>query len=142
MVLVSLPVAGNNVITFYAISINLQAFIPISVSIIPRYMFSVVATAVYFILFLFYFILFFSFDRLMLPPIFCINSVVSISIVGAHRSYITITSILGLLIIGCWTSMYTSMIFLVEHLYFRKNDHSSYDSDKHHGISQYAFHLE
>ena len=59
MVLVSLPVAGNNVITFYAISINLQAFIPILVSVIPRYMFSVVATAVYFILFLFYFILFF-----------------------------------------------------------------------------------
>ena len=41
MVLLSLSVA----ITFYAISINLQAFIPILVSV-PRYMFSVVAIAV------------------------------------------------------------------------------------------------
>ena len=45
MVLLSLSVAGNNVITFYAISINLQAFVPVLVSV-PRYMFSVVATAV------------------------------------------------------------------------------------------------
>ena len=45
MVLPSLSVAGNNVIKFYAISINLQAFIPILVPV-PRYMFSVIATSV------------------------------------------------------------------------------------------------
>ena len=45
MVLLSLSVAGNNVVTFYAISLNLQAFIPILVAV-PRYMFSVVATVV------------------------------------------------------------------------------------------------
>jgi hypothetical protein len=45
MVLLSLSVAGNNVVTFYSISLNLQAFIPILV-VVPRYMFSVVATAV------------------------------------------------------------------------------------------------
>jgi purine-cytosine permease-like protein len=52
------------------------------------------------------------------------NSVVPISIVGAHRFYVTITNFLGL--IGYWTSTYTAII-LVEHLYFRKNDHSLYD---------------
>jgi purine-cytosine permease-like protein len=53
-----------------------------------------------------------------------LNSVVPVSIVGAHRFYITITNFLGL--IGYWTSMYTSII-LVEHLYFRnkKNDPNS-----------------
>jgi purine-cytosine permease-like protein len=43
-VLLSLSVAGNNVATFYSISINLQAFIPILVKA-PRYIFSLVATA-------------------------------------------------------------------------------------------------
>jgi purine-cytosine permease-like protein len=45
MVLLSLSVAGNNVVTFYSISLSLQAFIPMLV-VVPRYMFSVVATAV------------------------------------------------------------------------------------------------
>ena len=49
---------------------------------------------------------------------------VPISIVGAHRFYITITNFLGL--IGYWTSIYTSII-LLEHLHFRKNDPSLYD---------------
>jgi purine-cytosine permease-like protein len=44
-VLLSLSVAGNNVVTFYSISVNFQAFIPILVAV-PRYVFSVVATAV------------------------------------------------------------------------------------------------
>lgn len=44
-VLLSLSVAGNNVVTFYSISLNLQAFIPILIAV-PRYIFSVVATAV------------------------------------------------------------------------------------------------
>ena len=42
--LLSLSVAGNNVATFYSISINIQAFIPILVAV-PRYIFSLVATA-------------------------------------------------------------------------------------------------
>ena len=44
MVLLSLSVASNNVIAFYSISINLQVFIPI-LAAVPRYVFSVVATA-------------------------------------------------------------------------------------------------
>ena len=43
-VLLSLSVAGNNVVAFYSISINLQAFMPILVAV-PRYVFSIVATA-------------------------------------------------------------------------------------------------
>ena len=43
-VLLSLSVAGNNSVAFYSISINLQVFMPIF-DAIPRYVFSVVATA-------------------------------------------------------------------------------------------------
>ena len=43
-VLLSLSVAGNNVATLYAFSINLQAFIPM-LAAAPRYVFSVVGTA-------------------------------------------------------------------------------------------------
>ena len=43
-VLLSLSVAGNNVAALYSFSINLQAFIPV-LAAIPRYIFSVVATA-------------------------------------------------------------------------------------------------
>ena len=43
-VLLSLSVAANNSLAFYSISINLQAFMPFLASV-PRYVFSVVATA-------------------------------------------------------------------------------------------------
>ena len=43
-VLLSLSVAGNNVVAFYSISINLQVFLPV-LAAVPRYVFSVVATA-------------------------------------------------------------------------------------------------
>jgi purine-cytosine permease-like protein len=43
-VLLSLSVTGANVVTFYSISINLQVFMPI-LATVPRYVFSVVATA-------------------------------------------------------------------------------------------------
>lgn len=43
-VLLSLSVAGNNAATMYSMSINLQVIVPIVVSV-PRYVFSVVATA-------------------------------------------------------------------------------------------------
>jgi purine-cytosine permease-like protein len=43
-VLLSLSVAGNNVATFYSMSINLLVFMPI-LAAVPRYVFSFVATA-------------------------------------------------------------------------------------------------
>jgi len=52
------------------------------------------------------------------------NSIVPISIVGAHRFYDTITNFLGT--IGYWSSIYITMV-MIEHLYFRKNDVSLYD---------------
>ena len=45
-VLLSLSVVGNIASTFYSISINLQVFIPWLV-VVPRYVFSVLATAMY-----------------------------------------------------------------------------------------------
>ncbi|KAF8799760.1 NCS cytosine-purine permease [Phlegmacium glaucopus] len=81
MVLLSLSVAGNIAATFYSASINLQAFMPI-LAIVPRYVFSVVATAI----------------------------VVPISIVGAHRGYDTITNFLGL--VGYWVSAYIAIIMI------------------------------
>ncbi|RXW19399.1 hypothetical protein EST38_g6456 [Candolleomyces aberdarensis] len=45
-VLLSLSVAGNIASTFYSISINVQVFIPWLV-VVPRYVFSILATAVY-----------------------------------------------------------------------------------------------
>ena len=44
MVLLALSVAGINLVGFYCISINLLVFIPIFAAV-PRYVFSVVATA-------------------------------------------------------------------------------------------------
>jgi len=80
-VLLSLSVVGNNVATFYSLSLNIQAFIPILVKT-PRYVFSIVATAI----------------------------VLPVSIVGAHRFYDTINNFLGL--IGYWTSIYTAIVIV------------------------------
>ena len=52
------------------------------------------------------------------------NSIVPLSIVGAHRFYDALTNFLGL--IGYWASAYVAII-MTEHLYFRKNDFSLYD---------------
>ena len=43
-VLLSLSVAANNAATFYSFSINMQILIP-SLVVVPRYVFSIVATA-------------------------------------------------------------------------------------------------
>ena len=43
-ILLSFSVAGNNVVAFYPISTNLQVFLPV-LAAVPRYVFSVVATA-------------------------------------------------------------------------------------------------
>ncbi|EDR02133.1 cytosine-purine permease [Laccaria bicolor S238N-H82] len=80
-VLLSLSVAGNIAATFYSISLNIQIFIPPLV-VVPRYVFSLVATAI----------------------------VIPISIVGAHRFYDTITNFLGL--IGYWASAFIAIIIL------------------------------
>ncbi|KDR72652.1 hypothetical protein GALMADRAFT_252819 [Galerina marginata CBS 339.88] len=50
--------------------------------------------------------------------------VVPVAIVGAHRFYDALVNFLGL--IGYWASAYVAIV-VIEHLYFRKNDPSSYD---------------
>ncbi|KAF9564518.1 NCS cytosine-purine permease [Agrocybe pediades] len=80
-VLLSLSVAGNISATFYSISLNIQIFIP-SLVVVPRYIFSLVATAI----------------------------VVPISIVGAHRFYDALVNFLGL--IGYWASAYVAIILI------------------------------
>ncbi|KAK2465080.1 hypothetical protein APHAL10511_002888 [Amanita phalloides] len=80
-VLLSLSVAGNIAPTFYSMSLNLQVFMPFLV-VVPRYVFSIVATAV----------------------------VIPIAIVGAHRFYVTLGNFLG--IIGYWASAYISVFLI------------------------------
>ena len=46
------------------------------------------------------------------------------SLVGAHRFYVTLTNFLALL--GYWASMFGAVI-LVEHFVFRRNDFNAYD---------------
>ncbi|KAF8954889.1 purine-cytosine permease [Flammula alnicola] len=52
--------------------------------------------------------------------------VLPISIVGAHRFYAAVTNFLSL--IGYWCSAFVVMI-LIEHLYFRSNKFTNYDSE-------------
>ncbi|KAF8157054.1 NCS cytosine-purine permease [Crassisporium funariophilum] len=80
-VLLSLSVAANIAATFYSITINIQVFIPALV-VVPRYVFSLVATAI----------------------------VVPISIVGAHRFYATLINFLSL--IGYWASAYVAIVLI------------------------------
>ncbi|KAJ3488966.1 hypothetical protein NLJ89_g11567 [Agrocybe chaxingu] len=80
-VLLSLSVAPNIAATFYSISINIQVVVPYFVRV-PRYIFSVVATAI----------------------------VVPISIVGAHRFYDTLVNFLGL--IGYWASAFVAIVLV------------------------------
>ncbi|KJA26966.1 hypothetical protein HYPSUDRAFT_198737 [Hypholoma sublateritium FD-334 SS-4] len=80
-VLLSLSVAANIAATFYSISINMQILIP-SLVVVPRYVFSIVATAI----------------------------VVPLSIVGAHRFYDTLVNFLGL--IGYWSAAYVAIILI------------------------------
>lgn len=80
-VLLSLSVAANIAATFYSTSINIQVFIPVLIAV-PRYVFSIVATAI----------------------------VVPLAIVGAHRFYDTLINFLG--IIGYWASAYVAIILI------------------------------
>ncbi|TFK41715.1 cytosine-purine permease [Crucibulum laeve] len=80
-VLLSLSVAANIAATFYCISLNIQVFMPFFV-VVPRYVFSIVATAI----------------------------VVPLAIVGAHRFYDAIVNFLGL--IGYWASAFVAIVML------------------------------
>ncbi|PIL27619.1 transporter [Ganoderma sinense ZZ0214-1] len=78
-VLMALSVTANIAPTFYSISLNFQIFIP-PFAVIPRYIFSLLATA------------------LLIP----------ISIVGAHKFYDTLTNFLSL--IGYWASAFGAVV--------------------------------
>ncbi|KAE9406856.1 hypothetical protein BT96DRAFT_954685 [Gymnopus androsaceus JB14] len=75
------PVAGNIAATFYSISLNIQLFIPILI-VVPRYVFSIVATAI----------------------------VLPIAIVGSHKFYDTLENFLGL--IGYWCSAFIAVVLI------------------------------
>ncbi|KAF7969611.1 hypothetical protein HWV62_26857 [Athelia sp. TMB] len=88
--LLSLSVTGNIAATFYSISLNIQVFVPWLV-VVPRYVFSVLATAV----------------------------VMALAIVGSHRFYATLTNFLGL--IGYWASAYGAIILIEHFVFRRNN---------------------
>ncbi|VDC07411.1 unnamed protein product [Peniophora sp. CBMAI 1063] len=56
--------------------------------------------------------------------IFAIAIVIPLAIVGQHRFYATLSNFLG--VIGYWVGGYVPVL-LIEHLYFRRNDFSTYD---------------
>ncbi|KAJ7634710.1 permease for cytosine/purines, uracil, thiamine, allantoin-domain-containing protein [Roridomyces roridus] len=78
-VLLALSVMGNVAATFYSISLNMQILMPVLV-VVPRYVFSILATAI----------------------------VIPLSIVGAHSFYTTLSNFLGL--IGYWASTYIAIV--------------------------------
>jgi len=78
-VLVALSVMGNIAATFYSVSLNCQIVLPLLV-IVPRYIFSVVATAI----------------------------VIPLAIVGASKFATTLSDFLG--IIGYWASAFIAII--------------------------------
>ncbi|KAF9236040.1 permease for cytosine/purines, uracil, thiamine, allantoin-domain-containing protein [Melanogaster broomeanus] len=94
-VMLSLSVTGNIACTLYSICFNFQVVVP-ALAKVPRYVFSIVGTAI------------------ALP----------LSIVGAHKFYVTLTDFLSL--IGYWASAYGAVL-LLEHHYFRKGDFNSYE---------------
>ncbi|KAJ8488035.1 hypothetical protein ONZ51_g3826 [Trametes cubensis] len=80
-VLIALSVTANIAPTFYSFSLSFQVFIP-PLAVIPRYMFSLLATAI----------------------------LIPVSIVGAHKFYDTLTNFLGL--IGYWASAFGAIILV------------------------------
>jgi len=79
MVLLSLSVMGNIAATFYSISLNFQIMFPFLVRV-PRYIFSVIGTAI----------------------------VIPLAIAGAHRFFDTLSNFLG--IIGYWSGAYSIIL--------------------------------
>ncbi|KAI9063521.1 cytosine-purine permease [Trametes sanguinea] len=80
-VLIALSVTANIAPTFYSFSLSFQVFIP-PFAVIPRYMFSLLATAI----------------------------LIPVSIVGAHKFYDTLTNFLGL--IGYWASAFGAIVLV------------------------------
>ncbi|KAJ7927492.1 permease for cytosine/purines, uracil, thiamine, allantoin-domain-containing protein [Mycena leptocephala] len=78
-VLLALSVMGNVAATFYSISLNMQILMPVLV-VVPRYVFSILATAI----------------------------VIPLSIVGANNFYMTLSNFLGL--IGYWASAFIAVV--------------------------------
>lgn len=96
-VLLSLSVTGNIACTLYSICFNFQVMIP-ALSKVPRYVFSIVGTAI------------------ALP----------LSIVGAHTFYAALTNFLSL--IGYWASAYGAILVVEHHYFrkgdFSTYDHA------------------
>ncbi|KAK0473780.1 permease for cytosine/purines, uracil, thiamine, allantoin-domain-containing protein [Armillaria novae-zelandiae] len=89
-VLLSISVAGNIAPTLYSMCLNIQVFIPVWY-LVPRYIFSILATAI----------------------------VLPLSIVGSHRFYDTLTNFLGL--IGYWASAFIAVILVEHFVFRRNN---------------------
>ncbi|EIW55605.1 cytosine-purine permease [Trametes versicolor FP-101664 SS1] len=87
-VLMALSVTANIAPTFYSFSLSFQVFIP-PLAVIPRYMFSLLATAI----------------------------LIPVSIVGAHKFYDTLTNFLGL--IAYWASAFGAIVLLEHLLFRR-----------------------
>ncbi|KAH7882476.1 permease for cytosine/purines, uracil, thiamine, allantoin-domain-containing protein [Phlebopus sp. FC_14] len=100
-VLLSLSVTGNIAATLYSICFNFQVLIP-SLSKVPRYIFSIVGTAI------------------ALP----------LAIAGAHRFYETLTNFLSL--IGYWASAYGAILLVEHFYFrrgdFGSYDHADWDA--------------
>ncbi|KAK1229624.1 hypothetical protein PQX77_007317 [Marasmius sp. AFHP31] len=90
VVLLALSVTANITTTFYSISLNVQVFIPKFVAV-PRYIFSIVATAI----------------------------VLPLAIAGAHRFYDTLTNFLSL--IGYWASAYIAVVVVEHVLFRQRD---------------------
>ncbi|EPQ53521.1 NCS cytosine-purine permease [Gloeophyllum trabeum ATCC 11539] len=87
-VLLSLSVTANMAMTMYSFCLNVQVFVPFLVAL-PRYVFSLVATAI----------------------------IIPLAIVGSHRFYSTLSNFLG--IIGYWASAFGAIILLEHFLFRR-----------------------
>ena len=115
VVLLAINLASNIAATFYSITLNFQILIP-NLVILPRYLFSLAATAVYVL------------SRITKK--FTANRlnhairIIPVAVVGAHKFYTTLTNFLALL--GYWASAFGAVI-LVEHFVFRRNNFNAYD---------------
>ncbi|KAI6150039.1 permease for cytosine/purines, uracil, thiamine, allantoin-domain-containing protein [Pisolithus thermaeus] len=102
-VMLSLSVTANIACTLYSICFNFQVLVP-SFSKVPRYVFSIVGTAI------------------SLP----------LSIVGAHRFYTALTNFLSL--IGYWASAYGAILIVEHYYFrkgdFGSYDHSAWNDPK------------
>ncbi|TFK47512.1 NCS cytosine-purine permease [Heliocybe sulcata] len=89
-VLLSLSVTANMAMTMYSFCLNVQVFVPFLV-VLPRYIFSLLATAI----------------------------IIPLAIVGSHRFYSTLSNFLG--IIGYWASAFGAVILLEHFVFRRND---------------------